>query len=654
MVPLGGRPPATQPAYIVPTGAASSASSRSPAYAVGIGGPSERHEGPPTRIIHDVPPSWDGKDPDMQLEPYLKLLSGWLITTRTLDKQRGMTILQYSQGDLKHLIDSLDIVELTATDGGQRVFDHIKESFAEYLERKLPKAIEKALFVSECQRHGNETMVQYISRKKVLFNELEKAKCPLPSNAKGYLLLRDAKISERAWDMIDTWTRGTYEFNDILEALRKLERPVPGRSKSHLAGMSGYVSADIVDSAGNVGSAHASVYAEFDEDENTFCFMTESLFLVPEAFDEDLIEEFMKYVDDVDILWVAGDISDDFDLTEDEAIAILANYGQVRKYIHKRALSRGFVRHSPPDSSRGKGGRGHGKGRGKGGFKRHARPKRWSKKFLMSRSTCARCGKKGHWARECKNEPDERGKRRGQGGNFLVWSSPVEGEADEGSSSVPPPPVPWTPPPPGLPSVSIPASSGDATYYADTGASHSVGPGGYAFNFPVFAELDNFVGLEISPEYGLLDTGAQHAVVGEPTYQRILHVLAHFGLKPRVVPTLSILAQGVGGSSKFLHSSELPLAIRGVCGTLTCHCIKENIPLLLPVDLCKKLGMILNMPDLLVIWKNIKKTSKIFEVGAGGHLAVPIFEFPVSGWENHMKLLRAIIIFMAVLRIIKQ
>mgnify|MGYP003315826283 CR=1 FL=1 len=34
--------------------------------------------------------------------------------------------------------------------------------------------------------------------------------------------------------------------------------------------------------------------------------------------------------------------------------------------------------------------------------------------------------------------------------------------------------------------------------------------------------------------------------------------------------------------------------------------------------------------------------------------AVPIFEFPVSGWENHMKLLRVIIIFMAVLRIIKQ
>ena len=37
-------------------------------------------EPPPQRIIHDVPPAWDGKDPDNQVEPYLMLLSGWLIS----------------------------------------------------------------------------------------------------------------------------------------------------------------------------------------------------------------------------------------------------------------------------------------------------------------------------------------------------------------------------------------------------------------------------------------------------------------------------------------------------------------------------------------------------------------------------------------------
>ena len=56
------------------------------------------------RVVHDVPPVWDGKDPERQLEPYLKLLMGWLTTTRTLKQQQGMTILNYSQGDLKVII----------------------------------------------------------------------------------------------------------------------------------------------------------------------------------------------------------------------------------------------------------------------------------------------------------------------------------------------------------------------------------------------------------------------------------------------------------------------------------------------------------------------------------------------------------------------
>ena len=66
-------------------------------------------EPPAQRIIHDVPPVWDGKDPDNQAEPYLKLLSGWLSTTRTLKTQRAMTILYYAAGDLKLIINELDV-----------------------------------------------------------------------------------------------------------------------------------------------------------------------------------------------------------------------------------------------------------------------------------------------------------------------------------------------------------------------------------------------------------------------------------------------------------------------------------------------------------------------------------------------------------------
>ena len=98
---------------------------------------------PGQRTIHDNPPTWDGKDPDRQLEPYLKLLEGWMATTRTLRKQRGMVILNYATGDLRFVINELDIDILTAEDGDRKVLHHIRESYQEYLDKRLPKAMEK-------------------------------------------------------------------------------------------------------------------------------------------------------------------------------------------------------------------------------------------------------------------------------------------------------------------------------------------------------------------------------------------------------------------------------------------------------------------------------------------------------------------------------
>ena len=45
-------------------------------------------EGPPARIVHDSPPVWNGTKAEDQAEPYLKLLQGWLATTRTIKTQQ--------------------------------------------------------------------------------------------------------------------------------------------------------------------------------------------------------------------------------------------------------------------------------------------------------------------------------------------------------------------------------------------------------------------------------------------------------------------------------------------------------------------------------------------------------------------------------------
>ena len=78
---------------------------------------------------------------------------------------------------------------------------------------------------------------------------------------------------------------------------------------------------------------------------------------------------------------MSGDIADDHTFSEEEAHAILANYKQVREFLHKKALNRGFFKAKPPDRKKGhssgsggkkgkgkgkKGEKGKGKGKGKG------------------------------------------------------------------------------------------------------------------------------------------------------------------------------------------------------------------------------------------------------------------------------------------------
>ena len=89
------------------------------------------NEPAPQRIIHDVPPTWDGSEPERLCGPYLKSLQGWINTTRAQKTQMGMTILHYAHGDLKVIINELEVEELTAVNGAQLVFDHIKKEYHE-------------------------------------------------------------------------------------------------------------------------------------------------------------------------------------------------------------------------------------------------------------------------------------------------------------------------------------------------------------------------------------------------------------------------------------------------------------------------------------------------------------------------------------------
>ena len=110
-------------------------------------------------------------------------------------------------------------------------------AYKEYMQHSQPSKIEEVFFSRSVQTHRG-----------ALFRHLANADVPLPSEAKGYIMMRDAKIVASSWDAVQTLTRTSYKLEDIFEALNREELPTPGhggRATTHLgaftsAGVEGY------------------------------------------------------------------------------------------------------------------------------------------------------------------------------------------------------------------------------------------------------------------------------------------------------------------------------------------------------------------------------------------------------------------------------
>ena len=145
------------------------------------------------------------------------------------------------------------------------------------------------------------------------------------------------------------------------------------------------------------------------------------------------------------------------------------------------------------------------------------------------------------------------------------------------------------------------------------GSAASLEPAESVLSFVLVAKtfsISSFVGLTLTTTHGLVDTGAQHGVIGQEQYECIVAFLRTHGLKPRSLPTQRGGATGVGGESQFILTSEVPTAIKGVCGTVRLNVLSEPVPFLLPVSFSEHLGMILNMPEKSIYWKHIDRKQE--------------------------------------------
>ena len=70
------------------------------------------------------------------------------------------------------------------------------------------------------------TFMSYVARRKLDFQQLKNALgTSLPAVIKGYATLRDAELAESSYDKVVMWTGGSYDYDDVVRALVRLDRP---------------------------------------------------------------------------------------------------------------------------------------------------------------------------------------------------------------------------------------------------------------------------------------------------------------------------------------------------------------------------------------------------------------------------------------------
>ena len=87
--------------------------------------------------------------------------------------------------------------------------------------------------------------------------------------------------------------------------------------------------------------------------EDFLCGVVEGFYSRPWSVDQRLdlyekMENYSQHCDDLDSIFVAGDFNDNMLLEEEDACAVYANYRQVRQYLHKKALGRGWQKPKSP------------------------------------------------------------------------------------------------------------------------------------------------------------------------------------------------------------------------------------------------------------------------------------------------------------------
>ncbi len=169
----------------------------------------------------DPPPYFDGSQPE-GFRQYLRDLSLWEWESEIPQEKHAVKVLRQLGGTARSAANEVPLEKIRSAEGVKAILSKLKEHFQPHLESAMPRAFEKAVYGES--RKGKESMQDFVIRMDQAFQELSEEQVVLPDVVKGYIIYRQANLTQTQEDQVTTWTSGRYGREEVVKALRKLEK----------------------------------------------------------------------------------------------------------------------------------------------------------------------------------------------------------------------------------------------------------------------------------------------------------------------------------------------------------------------------------------------------------------------------------------------
>ena len=177
----------------------------------------------------DPAPSWDGSQPEKQFKEFHRNLLLWLVEAeaRLPHNLIGKRIIDSIPigSKLGAMLAHLTVDEITAENGHKQILRLIEEAHEYLKDQRLEQAFDEAIFRG--RRERGMTLTAFLTGKKAAFAELRKQGLDLLASSPGrhllgHLILRQGAFSQDQRQRLKVVTNGSIDFREIESAIQKV------------------------------------------------------------------------------------------------------------------------------------------------------------------------------------------------------------------------------------------------------------------------------------------------------------------------------------------------------------------------------------------------------------------------------------------------